>query len=341
MTLLQNRSQRASFLVKHIGATGTAADAGHLRSVLGVRNVSLLLQFTAPSFDKTSSTPVGYTPGSAIFPPMKSGGMGVGLGYIEGSGTVTNADLINALRLIVASLVGAGSITSADGRPALPGVASLTGAGDVTDAALLLILNALADLVGAGDITSAGASGSLSAVAALVGAGTVAANLNAIAELLADLAGTGAVSGDIINIIRLLVASLVGSGTISGAVPYAIGSVSADLTATGDVLDTSNVGAAVWAAIAAANNIAGTMGQALNAAGSAGDPWITTLPGAYTGAQAGALLDAINTLVDELHRIHGLNASAPLEVTDTTREVGAITQTIVEAPVGTVTVSRT
>lgn len=272
---------------------------------------------------------------------MKSGGMGVSIGYIEGVGGVTNADLINALRLIVAALTGSGSITAADGRPGLPGVAALTGSGDVTNAALLLILNALADLVGSGDVTDAGASGSISGTADLIGGGDLAATLVALAEAIANLEGSGDVSADIINIIRLLVAALTGDGTISGADPYATGAMASDISSAGSVLDTSNVGAAVWAAIAAANNVAGTMGQALNSAGSAGDPWITTLPGAYTGTQAGALLDAINTLVGELHRIHGLESGTPLVVTDTSREAGAVTQTIIEAPAGTVTVTRT
>lgn len=99
----------------------------------------------------------------------------------------------------------------------------------------------------------------------------------------------------------------------------------AAITVTGDLLSTSNVGAAVWAAVATVNNIAGTMGQKLNAAGSAGDPWVTDLPGAYTGSQAGALLDAMNT---------------PLAVTATSREAGDLTQTVGESS-GTVTVTRT
>ena len=52
---------------------------------------------------------------------------------------------------------------------------------------------------------------------------------------------------------------------------------------------------AVWDEAIAGHLGAGTTGEALNAAGSAGDPWTTTLPGAYTGSQAGKMLSDILT----------------------------------------------
>jgi len=53
---------------------------------------------------------------------------------------------------------------------------------------------------------------------------------------------------------------------------------------------------AVWDESIGDHLAAGSTGAALNAAGSAGDPWTTTLPGAYTGSQAGKILSDI--LVD-------------------------------------------
>ena len=61
----------------------------------------------------------------------------------------------------------------------------------------------------------------------------------------------------------------------------------------------------------------GSAGEALAAAGSAGDPWITALPGAYSAGQAGYILgtnldatvgsratqasvDAVDTVVDAI-----------------------------------------
>lgn len=48
--------------------------------------------------------------------------------------------------------------------------------------------------------------------------------------------------------------------------------------------------AAVWDEPIAAHLIAGTVGSALNGAGTAGDPWNTPLPGAYASGTAGHLL---------------------------------------------------
>jgi len=50
---------------------------------------------------------------------------------------------------------------------------------------------------------------------------------------------------------------------------------------------------AVWDESIGDHLAAGSTGAALNAAGSAGDPWTTTLPGSYTGAQAGKILAEI------------------------------------------------
>lgn len=48
-----------------------------------------------------------------------------------------------------------------------------------------------------------------------------------------------------------------------------------------------------------------TAEDALLAAGSAGDPWITDLPGTYTGNQAGAVINAIKTAIEFIQNIEG------------------------------------
>lgn len=53
---------------------------------------------------------------------------------------------------------------------------------------------------------------------------------------------------------------------------------------------------AVWEeAIVDHSGVTGSTAEALGAAGSAGDPWTTALPGSYTGTQAGALLSNVET----------------------------------------------
>lgn len=62
----------------------------------------------------------------------------------------------------------------------------------------------------------------------------------------------------------------------------------------------ATVADAVWDEAISGHLTAGTTGAALNAAGSAGDPWTTTLPGAYTGSQAGKMLSDIITDTAEI-----------------------------------------
>jgi hypothetical protein len=66
--------------------------------------------------------------------------------------------------------------------------------------------------------------------------------------------------------------------------------MSIDIVVTGAGLTVSNVGQAVWAALAADNNTPLTMGEKLNDAGSASNPWTEELPGTYTGDQAGKII---------------------------------------------------
>lgn len=55
----------------------------------------------------------------------------------------------------------------------------------------------------------------------------------------------------------------------------------------------SGLAVAIWDAALSGHLNAGSTGEALNAAGGAGDPWITSIPGAYTTGQAGHVLGSI------------------------------------------------
>jgi hypothetical protein len=57
------------------------------------------------------------------------------------------------------------------------------------------------------------------------------------------------------------------------------------------------------------------------------------------GMQAGTMLVALRTYVNELHQIHALKTGSALTITETLRQVGAIQQSIAEVD-GQVTVER-
>jgi hypothetical protein len=56
----------------------------------------------------------------------------------------------------------------------------------------------------------------------------------------------------------------------------------------------------VWAEDLTAHTTAGFSGKTLSAAASAGDPWVTNLPGAYTTAQAGGIISSIRTASSQI-----------------------------------------
>lgn len=136
-------------------------------------------------------------------------------------------------------------------------------------------LNATADLTGSGDITSAGLGLIVSLVAALTGSGTVSADIVGALQVSADLTGSGTISCDL-GALASMVASLTGTGTISAADMRAIGNISADISPFTELSPTS-LAAAVWNAFASEFNAVGTMGEKLNDAGAAGNPWAALL----------------------------------------------------------------
>jgi hypothetical protein len=60
--------------------------------------------------------------------------------------------------------------------------------------------------------------------------------------------------------------------------------------ATSDIPSAASVADAVWDEAISGHAISGSTGEALSAAGAAGDPWITSLPGSYSAGQAGYIV---------------------------------------------------
>ena len=153
---------------------------------------------------------------------------------------------------------------SASGALGVNVVSILAGSGDITSANLGLILSAVAILSGLGGL-SADIIGALNASATLAGQGNFTASLGALA---------GAVS------------ALTGSGSLTGS-PTAKASLSSDIYVNQSTATVNDIVAGVWNAVASGFNTSGSMGQKLNGAGSAGDPWTTDLSGYNTAGTAG------------------------------------------------------
>lgn len=148
----------------------------------------------------------------------------------------------------------------------------------------------------------------------LTGSGELVGSLSLITSLIADLTGSGTISGDL-SLTLNLAANLLSSGNLSGAlsllVPLATnlsgsGTISANLKGLADLAadiyvnqSTATVNelvAGVWNALAADYNTSGTMGEKLNAAGTAGDPWTTDLSSYNTSGTAGKIMKQIKSI---------------------------------------------
>lgn len=173
---------------------------------------------------------------------------------------------------MAAGLAGESAVT-ANLFPSRNMTADLTGAGTIT-AAAALVISMTAALAGAGDV-SATITGRLNASAALTGSGAVTAAMLAKASMAAAVSGAGTVTATI----------------------GAKAALAADIVSTGEILTTANAAAAIWSALTSQYDTAGTFGAAMTAAGSAGDPWATELPGAYTDQQAGAIIYLVQQLL--------------------------------------------
>lgn len=168
----------------------------------------------------------------------------------------------------------------------LSSTTSIVGTGDI-DSSLLLGRFATASLTGSGDLT---ASMSLitSLVAALSGSGTISADLKTTLSMAAALAGSGSLSASL-SLLMEFTAALTGTGSVTANLKG-----NADLEAAIYVNQSEatvqQIVDAVWNAVAADYNTSGTMGQKLNGAGSAGDPWTTDLSSYNTADTAGLIL---------------------------------------------------
>ena len=180
----------------------------------------------------------------------------------------------------------------------------------------------LIDFTGSGDF-NADLGSVISMLLNMIGSGDFEASIGGILNMDIDMVGSGDLSADMLGVANMVV-SMLGSGDLEATIA-AYGNMSIDMVVTGTGLSTSNVGQYVWQALL--NEFSANPDSAaakLLAAGSAGDPWSTDLPAAYTGSQAGNILSQIQTLVDELHQLDGLKSGSPMVVTPTSRTVGSI-----------------
>lgn len=142
---------------------------------------------------------------------------------------------------------------SGDLIPTYPMSIAFTGSGEL-EATAGLVVSMSMNMDGSGSLT-ASIQGRIAMEASFTGSGDLTASMSGIANMLIDMLGQGDLDA-----------------TIS-----AYGNMTLDITVTGTGLTIENVAAAVWNASRAQFTESGTMGEALNDAGSAGNPWAALL----------------------------------------------------------------
>lgn len=110
---------------------------------------------------------------------------------------------------------------------------------------------------------------------------------------------------------------------VGGRMDASVGAMAANvMTAAALATDAgAEIADAVWDEVLSGHLTAGTTGAGLNAAGSAGDPWSTAVPGAYGAGTAGKILgDNLNATVSS--RLATSGYTAPLDAAGTRTAVG-------------------
>jgi len=243
------------------------------------------------------------------------------------------------------------SLIMGDKGALLSATTQLTSSGIVTSG-LSSGINILADLDGSGDITNAQLSLIVSLAASLSGSGTITtASLVGVVSLASSLSGTGSLSAGL-NLISFMNSVLAGTSDVTAGLRGTL-SMSADIYVNQSQATVQELVDGVWNALTASYNNPGSTGEALAAAGSAGDPWLTALPGSYLPGTAGDIIGNANTtipsavwdelksghmtadtygkiiqdlevLIEELHRVRGLKLGSPATQTLTNLTAGDI-----------------
>lgn len=322
MSLLQNFSLNAQYPYRRSGATATNTETGYTRSQHGIRGMSQATRFMA--FPTTSGFPTGYS-GAAIFKPL----VAIDMASFQEAGFAVNAAGDGAMGYGIAGTAGiqidasaapmaigwaAGVATFAvDGAAVVTGLAHMIASGVIAvdasataeglgqmagEGLLSIAAQAIGELVVSGQGTACFAIDATAAMsAAISGEGVASFAIDADGDIVGALGGAGTARFAIdANGALSAIGEMAALGLIAidaELIPYGIGYMAGSTEGGGETVTPGAVAAAVWAAAAAANNDPGSMGEKLNDAGSAANPWTEVIESGYTAAEILRVLAAV------------------------------------------------
>lgn len=147
------------------------------------------------------------------------------------------------------------------------------------------------DLSGSGTISSANLSLIIQlACSDLNGSGTLSASMSGLVQLASSLAGSGSLTASL-QLLAFITSNLTGTGSITAGL-RGTATLEADITPF-TTLSPENLAASVWNSVAASYNSVGTMGEKMNDAGSASNPWTEVIESGYTAAEILRILSSV------------------------------------------------
>jgi hypothetical protein len=284
----------------------------------------VLFGTTAPSTHTAAAVQALVAAGAVASVTGNVGGNVVGsVGSVTAAVTVTGTPAVNVTQISGDSTAADNLEAALDGTGGVTITAALTGnvtgnlsgsVGSVTGSVASVTAAVTVGTINANVITATSIAANAITAAKVatdaIGAAQLAAD--AVSEIQSGLATAAALStaaGYIDTEIAAIITTLGAAGAGLTAIPWnaawdaevqsevadALGvydpPTHAELTTALDALPTAaEVADAVWDESLAAHLTGGSTGAGLNAAGSAGDPWSTALPGAYTAGSAGYIL---------------------------------------------------
>jgi hypothetical protein len=220
-------------------------------------------------FAKFNSTPSG---GTGWVVAQTSGGLAT---FTDLIASITNTAQLNSGKNADANLTASIALSNADLAQIINMIAALSGAITTSNASVIALSNIAASVTASGSITSA--------------------DLAYLAQvaIAASLSGTISLTDGQLGALVGLVASLVGSISISNANTLATALISADINSL-TPLSPETLAASLWNVTASSYNTAGTMGEKLNDAGSASNPWTEVIESGYTAQEILKILLAVS-----------------------------------------------
>lgn len=242
---------------------------------------------------------------------------------LTGSGTISNTSTLGAVAMLqaLATIVGGGNITTAQLTLLDQYSASLSGSGDII-AEMKSILSIAASITGSGQIDDSNLSMLVQLVSNVSGSGTVSsANMKSILTLTSTLVGSGTIVTSPLKLIAWCTAAVTGQGNLAATMKGFL-SMASTITSAGEIVTAESCAAAVWSALAAANNRPDSMGEQLNNVGAGANPWTAPIEGTYTAEDIMKILLAVLAGKTTITDLGGGNATVTFrDINDTANRV--------------------